>query len=125
MLKETEFLIKDMVNKKLSQQDEELIYLDWLKGDSITAITRKYPVVISTVQRVIKKKNLQETNTNNYAISNIFKHLKNANNTIGMTLQILPQGNIHEKQQEMLLESLSELSSQIDILVSNIKQANI
>lgn len=116
-----------MVNKKLSVEDEENIYIEWLTGKPLTSIAEHYPVVISTIQRVIKKKSRVDGTKKNFIISNIFRHLKNANDPLEIALKMFEDNNemLHEKQKEFLLKSLNNISKNIDMLVENIEQMEI
>lgn len=113
-----------MVNKKLTTEDEEMIYQEWLTGKPLSFIAGKYPVVISTVQRVIKKKSRQDGTKRNYIISIIFKHLKNANDPLELAIKTFKNELnevVHEKQKEFLLESLHKLSENIETLNKHVK----
>lgn len=115
-----------MVNKKLTPEDEEQIYAEWIAGKSLKAITENFPVVISTVQRVIKKKNRVDGYTKNYAISTAFKHLKNINEPLELAKTLdLNNCSLHEIQKEYLLENLNKISTNIDILTKNIENISI
>lgn len=112
-----------MVNKKLNIEDEEKIYLEWLSGKPLSYIAEKYPVVISTIQRVVKKKCREDGTKKNYTISNAFKHLKNTNDPLKVVLKMFEENNeqLHEKQKEFLLLSLSEISENLDLLIKRIE----
>lgn len=116
-----------MVNKKLSLEDEEEIYYEWLTGKPLSSIALKYPVVVSTIQRVIKKKSRVDGSKRNYMISNIFKHLKNVNDPLEIALKMFEINNeeLHKKQKEYLLNSLAEISANIDKLVKSVEKINI
>lgn len=116
-----------MVNKKLSLEDEEQIYLEWLTGKPLSVIALKYPVVVSTIQRVIKKKSRIDGSKRNYLVSNVFKHLKNVNDPLEIAIKMFECNNdeLHSKQKEYLLESLTEISENIDILVKSIEKIKI
>lgn len=113
-----------MVNKKLSSEDEEQIYIEWLTGKPLTAIAEKYPVVISTIQRVIKKKSRQDGSKKNYIISNIFKHLKNSNDPLDIALKMFDEKleNVHEKQKEYLMESITKISKNLEIILKIVEK---
>ncbi|CCA61402.1 hypothetical protein AV955_gp045 [Diadromus pulchellus ascovirus 4a] len=112
-----------MVNKKLSVEDEEAIYMEWLAGTPLTKIAENYPVVISTVQRVIKKRSLTDDSRKNFMISSVFKHLKHANQPLetAMKLFVDNKDEIHHKQKEFLMQSLKKLSDRIDQLIDAIE----
>lgn len=116
-----------MVNKKLTQEDEEAIYYEWLAGKPLSVIASKYPVVISTVQRVIKKKSRSDGTKRNCILNNIFRHLKNANEPLEIALRMCQMNdeNIHEKQKEFMLDSLGKLSENIETLVNCIQKMEI
>lgn len=112
-----------MVNKKLDREDEDQIYLEWLSGKPLAIIADNYPVVISTIQRVVKKKCREDGTKKNFTVSNTFKHLKNTNDPIKMVLKIMNdnQEHLHEKQKEFLLKTLSEISTNIELLIKKIE----
>ncbi|QIH04945.1 hypothetical protein [Dasineura jujubifolia toursvirus 2a] len=116
-----------MVNKKLSTQDEDDIYMEWLSGKSLSDIKQGYPVVVSTVQRVVKKKSRQDGTKKNCLISGVSKHIKNANEPLELAIGIFQANEepIHEKQREFLLESLQKLSNNLDSLIRNIQTLSI
>lgn len=113
-----------MVNKKLTTEEEEHIYFEWLSGEAITSIARKYPVVVSTIHRVIKKKSRKDSSKQNLIISDVSKHIKNANEPLTMAIKSFENNDemLHEKQQEILLESLDKLNKNINVLIENIKK---
>lgn len=117
-----------MVNKKLSEKEEDDIYLQWLIGRSLVSISKDYPVVISTIQRVINKKRSVDGTKRNCILSGIFKHLKNANGPLLLSLKMLDgtgEESLHCKQKESLLSNLKELSDNLDVLVKKVQTLNI
>lgn len=116
-----------MVNKKLTLHDEEDIYFEWLTGKPLSVIAEKYPVVISTIQRVIKKKSRNDGTKRNCILNNIFKHLKNAGDPLILARKMFSENNeeLHEKQKEYLLNSLKEISDNINLLVKSIEDLQV
>lgn len=115
-----------MVNRKLSEEDENEIYFDWLRGSSLVEIEKKYPVVISTIQRVIKKKSRYDGTKKNIILATVFKHLKNSNDPLILALKIFKENdeNVHEKQKEYLMEYLNLISKNLQNLIQNIEKLN-
>lgn len=107
-----------MVNKKLTFEDEEQIYLDWLKGMTITHIAGKYPVVVSTVQRVVKKMSRTDGSKRNHIMSLVFKHLKNAIGPMELAVKNLKENNesLHAQQHEFLMEFLNTILNNVEMM---------
>lgn len=108
-----------MVNSKLSSEDEDMIYMEWLAGRPLAVISKNFPVVPSTLHRVIKRKKIVDDGVKSHHISNSFKHVKSATESLNRTISLIdliPNGNIHPFQKSLLLESLDELQEKIDII---------
>lgn len=117
-----------MVNKKLSCYEEDQIYMDYLAGKSCTGIAKNYPVVPSTVGRVVAKKKKLDGLKNNHTLFVVFKHLKNANDPLELalkTFEIDENEVIHEKQKEYLIESVKKISQNLEILIEAIEKLKI
>nr|UOX61038.1 MAG: hypothetical protein DiTV3a_F4ORF1 [Diabrotica toursvirus 3a] len=117
-----------MVNKKLTLEDEENIYMEHLRGMKLTKIAEKYPVVISTIQRVVKKQDKTHGCLKNVIINTIFKHLNYANEPIDTCVNLLSNNNLpvlFEKQKEYLLTSVDNLMTNLEILKTKIKDLQL
>lgn len=103
-----------MGNKKLTQKDEENIFFERLKGKKLSDIQAQYPlVVVSTIQRVVKKTELKfGANVTNLCINNVFKYLKTVCDNLTVATNLLSQipldepVAVHRVQREHLDEQI-------------------
>lgn len=117
-----------MVYRKLSSEDEQIIYYEWLSGKPLSCIADNYPVVVSTIQRVVKKKRSLDGSKRNCIISGVFKHLDNANNPLELALKSLEKDldeAIHEKQKDFLFSSLKRLTRNVETLSAIVEKLEL
>lgn len=108
-----------MVNSKLSSEDEDTIYMEWLAGRPLAMISKNFPVVPSTLHRVIKKKKIDDDNVKSHHVSNAFKHVKHASESLKKTIglmDLITSQEIHPFQKTLLIESINEVLEKIRVI---------
>lgn len=112
-----------MVNKKLTSEQEDEIYLMYLSGQTMTKISSLYPVVISTIQRIIERKSANDDSVKNIIFPKISKNLLHAEKPIKMAIKFMKENNevFHKKQSDLLLKEIQNIREQLNIIENNLK----
>jgi hypothetical protein len=107
-----------MVNKKLSPEQEEEIYLMYLSGETMTKISSLYPVVISTVQRTIERKSSEDDTRKNIIFPKISKSLAHAEKPLQIALKLARENKevFHKRQYEILMEKINNNRKDLDAI---------
>lgn len=107
-----------MVNKKLTNEQEDEIYLEYLSGKSMTKIKENYPVVISTIQRIISRKSRNDGFRNNLIFPKISKSLHQAVQPLRIALKIIDENTepFFEKQTNLILEDIKKMKEDLESL---------